>query len=96
MTTEAKIFLGPEINEDIENKDFPVSLTHIKNSNHQLPSKHYGQLKKLTGPGQVLQKDFTGKLHNKTLNSDEQFLIAADRLTKWPAVNVCRISKKIR
>ena len=67
MIAEAKIFWWPDINRDIENKvkDCSACLASGKNLKYQLPKNHYGKLKKLTEPGQEIQIDFTGKLHNK-------------------------------
>ena len=53
MRAEAKIFLWPEVNQYIENKvkDCTACLASGKNIKYQLPSNHYGKLKKLTEPG---------------------------------------------
>ena len=50
-------------------------------------------LEKLSEPGQELQIDFTGKLHNKKLNGETQFLIAVDRFSKWPTAKICKTSE---
>ena len=84
MTTEAKIFWWPNKKQDIETKvnDCTACLASDKNLNYQLPKKHYGKLEKLSEPGQELQIDFPGKLHNKKLNGETHILIAVDRLSK--------------
>ena len=84
MTAEAKIFWWPNITRDIENKakDYTACLASGKNLKYQLPKSHYGNLKTLTEPGQEIQIDFTGKLHNKKINEDVQILIAIDRFSK--------------
>ena len=56
--------------QDIENKvkDCTACLASGKNLKYQLPKKHYGELEKLSEPGQGIQIDFIGKLHNKNLH----------------------------
>ena len=92
MTAEAKIFWWPDINRDIENKvkDCIACLASGKSLKYQLPNNHYGKLKKLTEPGQEIQSDFTGKLHNKRIKRDVPILIAVDRFSKWPTVKICK------
>ena len=65
MMSEAKIFWWPNMMKDIENKvqDCTACLASGKNLEYQIPKKHYGKLK-LSEPGQEIQIDFTGKLHN--------------------------------
>ena len=95
MTAEAKIFWWPDINRDIENKvkDCIACLASGKSLKYQLPNSHYGKLKKLSEPGQEIQIDFTGKLHNKRINGDVQILIAVDRFSKWPTVKICKTAE---
>ena len=95
MTAEAKIFWWPNITRDIENKakDCTACLASGKNLKYQLPKNHYGNLKTLNEPGQEIQIDFTGKLHNKKINGDVQILIAKDRLSKWPTVKICKTAE---
>ena len=50
-------------------------------------------MKTLTEPGQEIQIDFTGKLHNKKRNGDVQILIAIDRFSKWPTVKTCKTAE---
>ena len=68
------------MNKDIEKKvqDCTACLTSGKNLEYQLPKKHYGKLEKLCEPGQKIQIDFTGKLHNKHLHGATQTLIVVD------------------
>ena len=96
MTAEAKIFWWLNITRDIENKakDCTACLASGKNLKYQLPKNHYGNLKTLTEPGQEIQIDFTGKLHNKKINGDVQILIAIDRFSKWPTVKICKPPKR--
>ena len=95
METEAKIFWWPEKKNDIETKvkDCTACLASGKNLKYQLPKKHYGKLETLTEPGQELQIDFTGKLHNKNIHGDVQILIAIDRFSRWPTVKICNTSE---
>ena len=92
MMSEAKIFWWPNLKKDIENKvqDCTACLASGKNLKYQLPKKHYGKLEKLSEPGQEIQIDFTGKLHNKHLHGETQILIAVDRFSKWPTVKICK------
>ena len=92
INAEAKIFWWPGMKQDIENKvkDCIACLASGKNLKYQLPKKHHGKLKKVTEPGQEIQIDFTGKLHNKNINGDVQILIAIDRFSKWPTVKICK------
>ena len=94
MTAEAKIFWWPNINKDIEEKvkNCIACLSSGKNLKYQLPKNESGKLKTLTEPGQEIQIDFTGKLHNKKLNG-ENLLIAVDRFSKWPTVKICKTSE---
>ena len=95
MIAEAKLFWWPDINRDIENKvkDCIACLALGKNLKYQLPKNHNGKLKKLTKPGQEIQIDFTGKRHNKRINGDVQMLIAVDRFSKWPTVEICKTAE---
>ena len=95
MNAEVKIFWWPGMKQDIENKvkDCTACLASGKNLNYQLPKKHYGKSKKLTEPGQEIQIDFTGKLHNKKINGDIQILIAIDIFSKWPTVKICKTAE---
>ena len=92
MISEAKIFWWPGMKQGIENKvkDCTACLASGKNLKYQLPKKHYEKLEKLSEPGEETQIDFTGKLHNKKLNSEVQILIAVDRFSKWPTVKICK------
>ena len=95
MTSEAKIFWWPAMKQDIENKvkDCTACLASGKSLKYQLPKKHYGKLEKLSEPGQEIQIDFSGKLHNRNLNGEVQKLIAVDRFSKWPTVKICKTSE---
>ena len=58
--------------KDIEQrvKDCTACLATGKTLKYQIPKNKYGQLEKLSEPGQELQIDFTGTLHNKNLNGE--------------------------
>ena len=95
MTAEAKIFWWPNVTRNIESKakDCTACLASGENLKYQLPKSHYGNLKTLIEPGQEIQIDFTGKLHNKKINGDVQILIAIDRFSKWPTVKICKTAE---
>ena len=84
--------LVEEMELDIENKvkDCTACFASGKNPKYQLPKKHYGKLEKLTEPGQEIQIDFTGKLHNKNIHGEVQILKAKHRFSKWPTVKICK------
>ena len=91
----AEIFWWPNINKDIEDKvkSCIACMSSGKNLKYQLPKNESEKLKTLTEPGQEIQIYFTGKLHNKKLNGENQLLIAVDRFTKWPTVKICKTSE---
>ena len=80
--------------KDIEQKvkDCTACLATGKNLKYQIAKNQYGKLEKLSEPGQELQVDFTGKLHNRNLNGEPQILIAIDRFSKWPSAKICKTS----
>ena len=47
----------------------------------------------LTDSGQEIQIDFTGRLHIRKLNGENQLLIAIDRFSKWPTVKICKTAE---
>ena len=53
MLAEAKIFWWPDSNRDLKHKvkDCIVCLASGKSLKYQLPSNHYGKMKKVTEPG---------------------------------------------
>ena len=95
MTAEAKIFWWPNINKNIKDKvkNCIACSSSGKNLKYQIPKNESGKLKTLTEPGQEIQIDFTGKLHDKKLNGENQLLIAVDRFSKWPTVKICKTSE---
>ena len=95
METEVKISRWPETKNNIETKvkNCTACLASGNNLKYQLPKKHYGKLETLTEPGQELQIDFTGKLHNKNIHRDVQILIAIDSFSRWPNVKICKTSE---
>ena len=95
MMSEARIFWWPGMKQDIENKvkDCTACFASGKNLKYKLPKKYYGKLEKLTDPGQELQIDFTGNLHNKIIHGEVQILIAVDRFSKWPTVKICKTAE---
>ena len=95
MISEARLFLWPEMKQDIENKvkDCTAYFASVENLKYQLSKKHYGKLGKLTEPGQEIQIDFTGNLQNKDIHGEVQILKAIDRLNKWPTVKICKTAE---
>ena len=48
----------------------------VKTLNTNYQKKHYRKLEKLSEPGQEIQIDFTGKLHNTIRSGETQIIIA--------------------
>ena len=92
MTSEAKIFWWPNMQEEIEEnaKNCAACMDSGKNLKYQIPKREFGKLKSLTEPGQEIQIDFSGKLNNEKLNGEYQILIAVDRFSKWPTAKICK------
>ena len=67
MTSEAKIYLRPEMKQDIENKmnNCTACFASGENLKYKLPKKSYREFEKLSEPGQENQLDFIWKLHHK-------------------------------
>ena len=64
-----------------------------KNLNYQMPKHAFGKLKTLKEPGQENQTDFFGNLNHKKLKGEHQSLIAVDRFSKRPTVQICKSSE---
>ena len=41
-------------------------------------------------PGEEIQLDFTGNIHNKNLSSTTYILIAVDKNSRWPVTKICK------
>ena len=41
-------------------------------------------------PGEEIQLDFTGNLHNRKLSSTPYILIAVDKNRRWPVTKICK------
>ena len=95
MDTEAKILWWPKKTNDIEIKvkNCTACLASGKNIKHQLPKELYGNIEKLTDPGQKIQIDFTGNFQYEKIHEILQRLIAVDRFSKWPTVKICKTSE---
>ena len=89
--------IGEEIDRDYFHRGATAEIMQIiqrrEKLKYQLPKNESGNLKTLTEPGQEIQINFTGKLHNKKLNGENQLLIAVDRFSKWPTVKICKTSE---
>ena len=95
MTPEAKRFWWPGMKQDIENqvKVCTACLASGKNLIYHKPKMYNGKLEHLSGPGQEIQIDFTGKSQNKNLQGEIQIILAVDRFSKWPTVQICKTSE---
>ena len=92
MQAEAKIFWWPNLSKKTEDKA-KNCMALGKKLKYQIPKNNFGKLKTLTGPGQKIQINFSGKLNQNKLNGEHQILIAIDRFSKWPIVKVCKSSE---
>ena len=59
-----------------------------------MPKTESEKSKVLTEPCLEIQIDFTGKLHNKKLNGENQLLITIDRFSKRPTVKICKTAER--
>ena len=57
---------------------------------YQLPKKRYGKVEKLTETGQEIQIDFFLENYITKIFTD---LIAVDRFSEWPTVEICKTSE---
>ena len=92
MLADAKIFWWPGISKAIErtSSNCVACMSSGKNLKYQLPEKSFGKLTELTEPGQEIQIDFSGKLHNRKISGEPYLLIAIDRFSKWPTAKICK------
>ena len=77
---------------DIEKKAKPCSacLNAGMNLLFQLPSTEKTNIETLKKPGEEIQIDFTGSIHNKKLQSSPYILIAVDKTSRWPVAKICK------
>ena len=77
--------------KDVENKCSTCTACMCSGMNikYQLPSTEKNGLPALTEPGQQIQIDLSGKLHNKHVTGKPYILIGIDRYSKWPVVRKC-------
>ena len=92
IIAEDRIFWCPSINKEIEDrtKNCADCMSSGKSLNYQILKNETGKSKTLTGPGQKIQIDFSGKLNNKKLNGEHQILIAVDKFSTWLTVKICK------
>ena len=79
--------------KDIENKcsTCPACTSSGRILRYQLPSTEKIRLPPaLTEPGQEIQVEFSGKLHNKHVAGDPNIFIENDRYSKLPVVRICK------
>ena len=65
----------------------------VKNFEHQLPPTKKIKQPDLTEPGQEMQTDFSGKLHNKYAIGEPYVFIEIGRYSKWHVVWVCKATE---
>ena len=93
MCGDAAIFWWPNMQTDIEKKAKICSacLNAGKNLKFQLPSTGRKNKNWITGKaGRRNPIDFTGNLHNKTLQSNPHILVALDKTSRWPVAKICK------
>ena len=92
MCNDAAIFWWPNMREDIEKKSKTCSacLNAGKNLKFQLPTTEKTKIEPPKKPGEEIQIDFTGNLHNKKLTSHPFILVAVDKNSRWPVAKICK------
>ena len=93
MCSEAMIFWWPNMREDIEKKSKTCSacLNAGKNLKLQIPqNEKKTKIEPPRTPGEEIQLDFTGNLHNKKLPSTLYILVAVDKNSLWPVTKICK------
>ena len=92
MCSDAMIFWWPNIREDIEKKSKTCSacLNAGKNWKFQIPQTEKTKIEPPKTPGEEIQLDFTGNLHNKKLPSTPYILVAVDKNSRWPVTKICK------
>ena len=95
MLAESNIFWWSGMKKDIENKcsTSTACMSSGKNLKCHLPSTEKIRRPALTEPGQEIQIDFSGKLHNK-LKGEPYMLIGIDRYSKRPVVWISKSTEK--
>ena len=78
--------------EDIEKKSKTCSacLNAGKNLKFQIPQTKKNKNRTPKTPGEEIQLDFTGSLHNKKLPSTPYILVAVDKNSRWPVTKICK------
>ena len=96
MCSNAAIFWRPNMRIDIKKKAKTCSacLSAGKNLKFQLPlTEKKTKIETPKKPGEEIQIDFTGHLHNKKEQSSPYILIAVDKNSWWPVANICKNSR---
>ena len=77
---------------DLEKKAKTCSacLNAGKNLKFQLPSTEKTKIETSKKPGEEIQIEFTGNIHNKKLQSSPYILIAVDETSRWPVAKICK------
>ena len=93
MCSDAMIFWWPNMREDFADKSKTCSacLNAGKNLKFQIPqTKKKTKIEPPKTPGEEIQLDFTGNLHNRKLSSTPYILVAVDKNSRWPVTNICK------
>ena len=93
MSKAAEAFWWPGLYRAIQEKseNCPSGRAAGKNRRTQLPTTEINRLEILTEPNQEIQLNFAGPIKSKT-RGDVYILVAADRFSKWPTAQICKIT----
>ena len=91
MDQSATAFWWPGIYQQIREKaeNCPSCRASGKNLVTQLPSTEKNKLEISSEPNQEIQLDSAGPIKSKT-RGDVYILVAVDRLSKWPTIQICK------
>ena len=96
MLVKSNTFWWSGLRKDIEHNCsiFKACMSSSMNIKYQLRMTEEINQQVLTEPGQEIQIDFSGKLHNKRVTGEPYISIGSDRSSKWPVVLMCMRRKK--
>ena len=91
LCSDEAIFWWPNMPEDIEKKSKTCSacLNAGTNLKFQIPQTNKSKIEPPKTTGEEIETDFTGKLHNKKLSTNQLILIAVDKNSRWPVAKMC-------
>ena len=98
MCGDAAVFWWPNMRQDIERKSKTCSacLNASKNLKFQIPQTEKSKIESPKTPGEEIQIDFTGNLHNKKLSTNPPVLIAVDKNSRSPVAKTCKNLQKYK